>query len=151
MSEKDEGGDHISATIGDVSGGAQVGVGKNISQTQIHGAGAAALTEAEQATLRQLFADLKSQVEREAPPEKKGGALERVEELQEAVTAEKPDEGTIQYVKKWFLKHLPSVAGSVVSLVVHPIVGKLVEAGGDAAASAIRRHYGGEEKKESKQ
>jgi hypothetical protein len=48
----------------------------------------------------------------------------------------------MEYVRNWFVKNLPSVAGSVVSLIVHPLVGKLVEVGGDAMATTFRKRFG---------
>ena len=144
MSEqKEQKGDEIRATIsGNISG--QVAVGKHITQTQVSGAERPTVTEAELEQLRQLLADLKAKVAAEAPPEKKDAALERVQELEEAVTAEEPDLTTMEYVKKWFVKHLPGLAGAVTSVVIHPIVGKLVEAAGDALAAEFRRRFGGE-------
>jgi hypothetical protein len=143
ISEQEKSGDVIRAVIsGDVSG--QVAVGKGITQTQTVGAARPEVTEAELAELRQTLADLKARVEAEAPPEKKEAALERVEELEEAVTAEEPDLTTMEYVKRWFVKNLPGLAGTVTSVVVHPIVGKLVEAAGDALAAEFRRRFGGE-------
>jgi hypothetical protein len=143
ISEQEKSGDVIRAIIsGDVSG--QVAVGKGITQTQTVGAARPEVTEAELAELRQALANLKAWVEAEAPPEKKEAALERVEELEEAVTAEEPDLTTMEYVKRWFVKNLPGLAGTVTSVVVHPIVGKLVEAAGDALAAEFRRRFGGE-------
>ncbi len=62
-----------------------------------------------------------------------GRELERLDELEEAVTAEEPDLATMAYVKHWFLTKLPSVAGVVTSILVNPIVGKLVQSAGAAA------------------
>jgi len=139
-------GDTIRADIsGPVSG--QVAVGKEIRQAQAIVGAAGAVTEAELEELRELLTGLRQQVSQEAPPEKKEAALERVNELEEAVVAEKPDLSTMEYVRNWFLKHLPGVAGSVIGLVVHPIVGKLVGAAGDAVAGEFRRRFGLEEKK----
>lgn len=143
MSEQEPSGDVIRATIsGDISG--QVAVGKGITQIQTVGAAQPQVTEAELAELRQVLADLKAKVAAEAPPDKKDAALERVEELEEAVAAEEPDLSTMEYVKRWFVKNLPGLAGAVTSVVVHPIVGKLVEAAGDALAAEFRRRFGGE-------
>ena len=143
MSEQEKCGDVIRATIsGDVSG--QVAVGKGITQTQTVGAARLEVTEAELAELRQALADLKARVAVEAPPEKKDAALERVEELEEAVTAEELDLTTMEYVKRWFVKNLPGLAGAVAGVVVHPIVGKLVEAAGGTLAAEFRRRFGGE-------
>ena len=136
-------GDVIRATIsGDISG--QVAVGKGITQTQTIGAARTEVTEADWAELRQALADLKAKVAAEAPPEKKDSALGRVEELEEAITAKEPDLTTMEYVKRWFVKNLPNLAGAVTSVVVHPIVGKLVEAASDALAAEFRRRFGGE-------
>jgi hypothetical protein len=143
MSEQDPSTDAIRATIsGDISG--QVAVGKGITQVQSIGAARPQITEADLAKLRQILADLKAKVAAKAPPEKKDAALERVKELEEAVTAGEPDLTTMEYVKGWFAKNLPGLAGTVTSVVVHPIVGKLVEAAGDALATEFRRRFGRE-------
>lgn len=89
-----------------------------------------------------MLAQLKSQVEAEAPADKKAAALERVDELEQAITEKKPDLSTMEYVKNWFGKHIPGLAGAVVSVVVHPIVGKLVEAAGDMLSIDFRKRFG---------
>ena len=141
MSDQKKSGDNISATIGDVSDRSQVAVGHHINQTQAHGA-PPVVTEQDLAQLRQMFEELRTKIAQEVPPAAKDKALERVDELQEAVTAKEPDLTTMEYVKNWFTKNLPSVAGSVVGLIVHPLVGKLVEVGGDALASSFRKRFG---------
>jgi hypothetical protein len=125
-------GDHINAQIsGDVSG--QVAVGKDNVQTQATGDSALkALTPEEREQLAALFADLRVRVRGEAPPDVRDRALDRVDELEDAVTGEEPDPTTLQLVRRWFAKHAPALAGAVTSLVVHPLVGRLVEAAGDA-------------------
>ncbi len=136
-----DGGDVINANIsGQVSG--QVGVGKDITQTQAIGAEPPKITETESAELRKILADLKAQVEAEAPPDKRDGALERVEELGKAVTAKEPDLTTMEYVKKWFGNNLPTLAGAVTGVVINPIVGKVVEAAGQGLAAEFRRRFG---------
>ena len=67
-----------------------------------------------------------------------------MEELASAITAEEPDLTTMEYVKRWFGSHLPGLAGAVTGVVVHPVVGKLVEVAGDALAAEFRRRFGGE-------
>ena len=119
-----------------------MGVGKNITQTQRVGAVGAGLTEAELAELREAFESLKAQVTTEAPPEKQVAALERIGELEEAVTAKKPDITTMEYIRNWFGKNLPKLAGAVTAVVVHPFVGKAVEAAGEMAADEFRRKFG---------
>jgi hypothetical protein len=117
----------------------QVAIGKEIRQRQSVARMGMEVTAAEMAELRQAFGGLREQVAAQAPPEKQQAALERVEELEEAVTADEPDLTTIQYVKRWFSKNLPELAGAVVSVVVHPIVGKIVEAAGEMAADQFKR------------
>ena len=142
MAEEKSSQDNVHANItGDVSG--QVAIGKGITQTQSIGTPAGQVTDAELGELKQLLADLKSQVEAQVPPDKQPAAVERLDELTEAVTAEQPDLTTMEYVKGWFAKNVPALAGAVASVVVHPIVGKLVSAAGDTLAADFRRRFGG--------
>jgi len=123
-------GDTFSASIsGNISGG-QVAVGKDIAQNQT--VGDVAVTHEERAQLRTTFDELATQVEAQAPPERRAAAVERIAELEQAVLADAPDITTIQYVGRWFRSNLPQLAGAVVSVVINPIVGKLVGAAGDA-------------------
>ena len=129
-------GDSISANItGDVSG--QVAVGKHIAQQQT--VGAADLSADELAQLRQAFADLRASVAAQAPPERRAAAVERVEELEQACLADEPDMTTIAYVGRWFQTNLPALAGAVTSIFVHPVVGRVVGAAGEAIAAELRR------------
>ncbi len=140
MSNQAASGSIIHANItGPVNG--QVAIGSGISQTKAIGAALPGVTQAELTAWWQALAGLKAQIETEAPVEKKDAALEHIAELEEAVTAEKPDLTTMEYVKRWFVKNLPGLAGAVTSIVVHPIVGKLVEAAGDALAAEFRRRF----------
>ena len=52
--------------------------------------------------------------------------------------AEEPDLTTAQYVGRWFARNLPRLAGAVTGVVIHPIVGKLVGAAGDALVAEFR-------------
>ena len=139
MSGEEKSGDSISGTIGDVSG-SQVAFGKNITQTQTQSA-PPVVTAEDRAQLQQMFDELKAKIEQEVAPTEREKALERVDELKEAVTAKEPDLTTMEYVKNWFGKNVPSVASSVANLIVHPLVEKFVAAGGKALA-AIRRDEG---------
>jgi len=136
------GGDHVEITIGDHA--SYVVAGKNIRQVVAGQQAQVQVSEADLAEVCKLFAELRQKVEAEAPPDKKSSALERVKELEEAVTAKKPDLTTMEYVKKWFSKHLPQLAGAVVSVLVNPIVGKIVQAAGDIAAGELKRRFGTE-------
>ncbi|MEA5463883.1 hypothetical protein [Leptothoe sp. PORK10 BA2] len=94
------------------------------------------------ATLRHMIATLKTQVAEAAPDDKKNAALERIDELEEAITADAPDLTTMDYIKRWFMKNLPTLSGAVTSVVIHPIVGKLVEAAGTMAADEFQERFG---------
>jgi hypothetical protein len=138
-------GNGISVSIGDsVQEGGQVGVGRDISQSYVrtHTEGAGAVTEADLAELRRAVEEVRARILAEAPREQQAAALERVDELQEAVVAEEPDLTTLQYVRRWFGKNLPELAGSVTGLIIHPVVGKIVEAAGELAASQFRALFG---------
>lgn len=99
------------------------------------------VTNADVEHLQQQLAGLKRQVAAGAPDELQGPAIERLDELEAAVLAEEPDLSTMDYVKGWFTKNLPGIAGSVTSLIVNPIVGKLVEAAGETLASEFRQRF----------
>jgi hypothetical protein len=138
---KKVGGDNIQVSIGDQAH--KVAAGKDIRQV-IGEQAQVQVTEDDMVAIRELFTELKRQVEAQAPPEKKTSAMERVEELEEAVAAEKPDLTTMEYVKRWFSKHLPQLASAVVGVLVNPIVGKVVEAAAELAAGELKRRFGKE-------
>ena len=139
MNDEEKSGDTISANIGNVSDRSQVAVGKGITQIQEYGPPP---TAEDIAQLQQMFAELKAKIEQEVAPADKEKALERVDELKEAVTAKEPDITTMEYVKNWFGKNVPAVASSVVDLIVNPVVGKFVAAGGKALAATFRARFG---------
>jgi hypothetical protein len=132
------------AFYGPVHGQAAAGVG--IQQTHAIGDTAvAAVTHAQLEELRSEFTTLRAEVEAQAPPEERAAAVERVEELEEAVLAERPDVTTIRYVAQWFGRNLPKLAAAVTSVVIHPIVGQLVEQAGEMLAGDFRRLMGAED------
>ncbi len=133
-------GDYIVANIGPNSG--QVAVGKNIQQEQQIGSGNQISSDDLQ-QVEKLFADLKQQIALQAPADKKEAALQRVDELQQEVVSQKPSLTTFEYMRNWFAKNLPSMAGAVASVVVNPIVGKVVEAAGTIAADQLKHLFGG--------
>jgi hypothetical protein len=143
MNSKERTGDSFHINIqGPVSG--QMAVGRGISQTRVTNAGSGAVTEADLDTLRRVLLDLQAQVDAHSPPDQKTAATERVQELQTALISPQPDLTTMEYVRNWFAKHVPALAGTVGSVVVHPIVGRLVEAAGDTLAAEFRRRFGGQ-------
>jgi len=141
MFKRKQSGDDIEAQIsGPVQG--QVAIGRDIEQHQSVGSMAVEVTPEERSQVQQALADLRAQVAAQAPPHRSAQALERVDELEQAIMAPEPDVTTMQYVRGWFAKHLPGLAGSVVGVVVHPVVGKLVTAAGDAAVAQFEQLLG---------
>ncbi|HEY8188642.1 MAG TPA: hypothetical protein VIF64_21410 [Pyrinomonadaceae bacterium] len=139
MDDEKKSGDSITANIGDVSDRSQVAVGKGITQIQEYGPPP---TVEDIAQLQQMFEELKAKIDQEVAPADKEKALERVDELKEAVTAKEPDITTMEYVKNWFGKNVPAMASSVMDLIVNPVVGKFVAAGGKALAATFRSRFG---------
>ena len=92
--------------------------------------------------LAALFAGLSKAVQEQAPAEKKPEAMQKVAELRSAIQSGKPDVSRMESVLDWFKKHVPQLAGAVTSVIVNPIVGRLVEAAGDAVVEAFRRRFG---------
>ncbi len=119
----------------------QLAIGNGITQIQSVNAARPEITAADREALRGMLAELRTQIEQRAPSEARQSAIERADELAEALTAPQPDLGVIAYVKQWFTRHLPQLAGAVTSVIVHPIVGKLVEAAGDGLAAEFKRHF----------
>ena len=142
MNDEKNSGDSISANIGDVTERSQVAVGKGITQTQSYSA-TPVVTAEDRAQLQQMFEELKARIEQEVAATEKEKALERVDELQQAVTAKEPDLTTMEYVTNWFGKNVPSAASAVVDFIVHPLVAKFVAAGGKALAATFRERFGG--------
>lgn len=136
MSKDPSTGDRINAVVtGQVQGA--VAIGKGISQRQEVGSMQLALTDAERAELSTLFANLREEVSAAVPESERRAAVERVDELEQAVVADQPDLTTIEYVKQWFARKLPATAGLVASVLIHPLVGRIVERAGDKLADAM--------------
>ncbi len=135
MPDEQRQGDVITGTISDVSG--QAVIGKDITQTQIQ----SPPTAEELRQLAAAFAALRDEVERDAPPELREEAIKQAEVLEKATTGPKPDVSAMASARRWFLEHAPKLFGAVTSVIVNPIVGKVVQAAGDAIASEYRRHF----------
>lgn len=127
----------VRGTVSNVSGG-QVAIGGTVTQTSTT-VSAQGPTEADVAALLQQFATLRTEVL--ADPETPDAAAEKLDELQAAVTAEKPELSTMEYVRDWFVKYAPKFAGAVTALVVNPIVGALVGAAGETLATEFKRRF----------
>jgi hypothetical protein len=121
---------------GDASG--QIAVGNRITQTSTR-IERPDVGEAELADLRTLLDELRAYVAAEAPAERREGAVERIDELAEAITAEQPDLGTVRYVLNWFRDKVGPLAGAIRDMVFNPLVAKVVGAAGDVAAKDFER------------
>ncbi len=141
MSDKEIPNQNINVNIGGNLGGQMI-IGDGNTQTQIIRQAAPGLTQDELQTLIGLMAGLKQQVAAQAPADKAAPAMEKVTELEQAITAKEPDLTTMEYVRNWFVKNIPQLAGAVTGLVVNPLVGKLVEAAGETIASEFKRRFG---------
>ncbi len=136
----DPAGRSIKAEIGNVTQG-QVAVGEDITQSQTVVNTSAPPTAEELKELTAEFAKLKAQVERDAPPDVRDEAVRQTEALQQATIAEKPDVSVMASAKKWFLDHAPGLLGAVTSVVINPIVGKIVDSAGQAIANEYRKWF----------
>lgn len=90
------------------------------------------LSPTEAAELANVFESLRSDVAGTVAPDQRDEALEQVAELERAVVAAQPDPGRVKRVLGWFRANAPAAAGAVLSVVVHPLVGKIVEHAGTA-------------------
>ncbi len=132
MAADDESAGKFDIHIGDVSGG-QVVIGDYNTVTQKVG-----LSPEEAAKLRGVFEGFRSSVEEEAPPERRGEAVAQAEELESAIVSVRPDVGRVRTVLRWFRDNAPQLAGAAVSVVVNPLVGKVVEGAGEAIADQFK-------------
>jgi hypothetical protein len=90
------------------------------------------------AALRGVFADLRANVAAEVDPGQQQEALTEVAELERSLVTKTPDPGRVRKALRWFREHAPQLAGTVLSVVVHPLVGKVVEGAGEAVAKHVR-------------
>ncbi len=132
---KHDGNDIDARVDGSVQG--QLAIGNNIDQRQSVGTQTAAVSPEEWAQLRAMLAEARAQIATQTPPDRRAAALERLDELEQAITAPAPDLTTMEYVRGWFVRQLPALAGTVAGILVNPIVGKLVAAAGEAAARQL--------------
>jgi len=100
------------------------------------------ISEADRAEMHALVAALKAKVRAEAPPGQREEATELVDELEDAILARAPKVRRMAFIRDWFSAHLPKLAGAVSALVLSPLVGKIVGAAGDLAASGLRNTFG---------
>ena len=138
MTKKQKSQSQVSWNSGNITG-SQIVVGDG--NVMIH-TEAPAITTAELKKLRAKFRMLKQQIEATVPEDKKVEALNKADQLQVTVLDKNPNPSKMASIRNWFVKNAPGIAGVVTSVVVHPIVGKLVEAAGDAVASEFKKKFG---------
>jgi hypothetical protein len=96
------------------------------------------LTPQEAAELRSVFGNLRSVVAEGALPDQREEALNQAADLERALVTEHPDPERARTVLGWFRANAPQLVGAVVSVVVNPLVGKVVEGAGKAIADQFR-------------
>ncbi|MEV0279400.1 hypothetical protein AB0I22_23840 [Streptomyces sp. NPDC050610] len=134
-------GDRYEVHTQEVSGQVVVGRGNTVSRVEAAPGGpATAVTEEELAELRAEFARVRALVPADEPEAERAVGL--LDELEEAVTAPEADLSTMAYVRQWFARRLPVLAGAVASLVIHPVVGRLVEAAGGRLVEEFDQRFG---------
>jgi hypothetical protein len=95
--------------------------------------------------IRELSAtmtSLRDQIVAQVPLAQRDAALQQVDKLQEAILPQ-PKVGRMAEVRDWFVKNAPAVLGAVTAVFTNPVIGKVVEAAGEMAASAFRKRFGG--------
>jgi hypothetical protein len=137
MTLSEPSGTHIEANIQGSNSG-MIAVGQNIQQHEETQNGSQVDPQALLEDWLAQYNALKQMIQiAQVPDEKKVSALVHAQDLEDNLRSGEPDVTMLEAVKKWFLKNLPALAGTVTGLVVHPLVGKLVEAGGNALASQL--------------
>lgn len=131
----------VNISIGGSLTGEQIAMGHTIKQTQITNPKEGVLSDAEWLQLRRSLNALKDSLRANAPAEKQEEAIAQVDALEQAITAEKPDLTRMQHIKQWFAKSLPTFTGAVTSVIVNPLVGKVVEASGEVLAGKLTEHF----------
>ncbi|HVR47268.1 MAG TPA: hypothetical protein VMT95_11635 [Candidatus Binatia bacterium] len=104
-----------------------------------------AATTLSPADIRELSAamtSLRDQIAAQVPAAQRDAALQQVNRLQDAILPQ-PKIARMAEVRDWFIKNAPAVLGAVTAVFTNPIVGKIVEAAGEMAASAFRKRFGG--------
>lgn len=137
--EPKPGSTSVEGEISNTKGQAAIGVNIQQQSTEITiGRGP---TPEELAELAKVFSGFREEVERQAPPELKEEAVRQAEVIEKAATAPKPDLGAIATARRWLLDHVPTLFGAVTSVLANPILGKVVQAAGDAVADEFKRRF----------
>jgi len=96
------------------------------------------LSPQEIAELRGVFDGLRAEVVEQVPPEQRDAALAEAAEVEAAIVSDRPQPDRVRRALRWFRDNAPQLVGSVISVVVNPLVGKVVEGAGDLIADQFR-------------
>lgn len=119
--------------------GNQISVGEHNTLEQ-HATFAAAqrLDPAELASLMEEFSALRDLVATRLSGDQQQAALTQVGELEAAtLAAEEPEPRRLARLYRWFVDNAPALAESVATLLLGPLVGKLVGGGAGAMAATL--------------
>ena len=94
------------------------------------------------ASLETLLTALRQAVAAQAPPAVQSKALRQADLLAEAIAESEPNLGLMASALGWFQKHLPSLAGAIVAVILHPAVAQTIEAAGKPAVAEFQRRFG---------
>ena len=96
------------------------------------------LDPAELAALMQEFSGLRNLVATRVSPDHREAALTQVGELEAAtLSADQPQPRRLARLYRWFVENAPALAESVATLLLGPLVGKLVGGGAEAMAATL--------------
>ncbi len=90
--------------------------------------------------LTALFGTLRREVATQAPPGTKTDALDKIDDLEQALQDENPDFGIMRYVQEWFKSRVPTLVGALTSVMLHPTVRDRVEKQRDVLQEEIELH-----------
>ncbi|HEY1488867.1 MAG TPA: hypothetical protein VGF84_22350 [Micromonosporaceae bacterium] len=135
-------GDHFQISVGGAVGGNLV-VGNSNQVIGSPTTNYARPTAAELAAFSEAVNAVKTQAAAHGPE-----AAAQLDALHAAVTAPTPDLSTMQRVRNWFVEHLPTMAGAVTGLLIHPVVGAVVRSAGEAVTAEFHRRFGSAESPE---
>jgi hypothetical protein len=141
MSKSDKSGAGISISVGGSNYGALWAGDQNRVIVNAKTGATTTLTPEDVRGLSDALNTLRDRIASEAPPGRREEALAQVAELQSAILPQ-PKVNRMREVRDWFVKHLPSMLGAVTTVFINPILGKVVEASGEMAATAFRNHFG---------
>jgi len=119
--------------------GTQIAVGEH-NRLEHHASFAARerLDPVDLASLMQEFSGLRDLVATRVSPDQREAALTQVGELEAAtLSADQPEPRRLARLYRWFVENAPALAESVATLLLGPLVGKLVGGGAGAMAATL--------------